>query len=146
MVLLHSGGVADLPAARFLRAEVCLQIWAYHADIMDWGHVGAVGRSSEAVSAIAWAEPLGRPAELLAVASGSQVEILALKGPADSMQVCTHGRADLACWTVVRDCEPSCAQYGKPACVLRSRCMYIYASCTVDLVARIFPAPPGPLS
>ena len=70
--------------------SVCMQIWAYDIEVMDWVRVSIVSLSLAATSAIAWAQPLGRPMELLALAIGSQVDIMGLTGHVDHLKVCTR--------------------------------------------------------
>ena len=61
-------------------------MWAYQAMYMDWvcTHTLCPGAS---VAAIAWGQPLARPAELLALARDSSVEVHSLAGAADKLQV-----------------------------------------------------------
>ena len=61
-----------------------LGTWARAASLCGGGPGGEGGAAELPVSAIHWAPRLGRPHELIAVASGSEVALWSLAGPADA--------------------------------------------------------------
>ena len=61
-------------------------MWAFQALHMDWVCVHTL-RPEAAIQAAAWGQPLGRTAELVALAAGTSVKVHALRGPADKLQV-----------------------------------------------------------
>ena len=61
------------------------QVWM-QTEFVHWRPV-AVLPGNEAVSAVAWANPMGRPHDLVAVASHQTVTVFSLAGRADQLQV-----------------------------------------------------------
>lgn len=72
-------------------------IWAFDAAFSRWHLAAELGTSnggSRPVAAVDWAETLGRPHDLVAVAHGSSVTVWLLRSSATDLQVCNkwkHG-------------------------------------------------------
>lgn len=75
--------------AFFLSILTCAppQVWVHEPSLMRW-LVSVELPLSQRVSSVAWSNPLGRPLELIAIATGTNVTLFSLNGPADKLQVC----------------------------------------------------------
>lgn len=76
-------------------ATGAVEIWMYSQQLLRWEHVLRLGNtptpdsSDYPITALAWAPTLGRPVDLIAVASGRRVEVRSLRGAVDAMEVDT---------------------------------------------------------
>ena len=83
----HSGGRHPMLA---VGTDAGAAIWAFDESYGRWqleAELDGGGGGGGAVSAVDWAESLGRPQQLLAVAHGSSVMVWTLRGSAVGLQV-----------------------------------------------------------
>lgn len=86
----HDGALPPLLVAGSASGHA--ELWMFHKATLGWERMATLGTaggdySGQGISAVAWAPTLGRPVEVVAVASGSRVVLWSLRGPIDALEI-----------------------------------------------------------